>query len=477
MLYALAIIVGLAVGFLVAWLLATQRTRSQFAKIIEDAQIRASAAEGKAGALEATLQEFRTQADQRSQKAAEDFEKLRERLSAEEKARVKAETERKEALTRLEEEKTLLADARAKLTDAFKAVASDTLSSNSQQFLSLAKQALDTVIADAKGDLGRRQEAIDGLVRPLSDSLKTFEQHVRALESNRQQAYTSLEEHLKSLTTTQQQLQKETTNLVTALRRPEVRGRWGEMTLRRVVELAGMSEHCDFAEQVSINTEEGRYRPDLIVHLPSDRLIIVDCKVPLDAYLNALGATSEEERRKLLTQHAQQLRSHMNDLIRKAYDQKFKPTPEFVVMFIPGEAFFAEAAHSDLSLIEDGMQKGVVPASPTTLIALLRAVAYGWRQEQIAQSAHDISKLGKELYERMGRVAEYINGIGMGLQKANAEYDRAARSLETRVLPAARKFKELGVTTADDIVELTPLEIVPRHVALPEMTTTENGDK
>lgn len=464
---------GLVIGALIAWLIASQRTKSQYDQIVTDTQLKAATSEGRAVQLEATLGELRTQSEQRSQRAAEDFERLRERLSLEERERVKAETERREVLARLEEEKLLLADARAKLSDTFKALASETLSTNSQQFLHMAKQAMDTVLSDAKGDLGKREEAISGLVKPLAESLKTFETHVRSLESTRQQAYTSLEEHLKTLTSSQQQLQRETGNLVTALRTPQVRGRWGEMTLRRVVELAGMSEYCDFAEQVSVTGEEGRLRPDMIVRLPSERLVVVDSKVPLEAYLNALNAESDEQRRDLLMNHARQLRNHMVSLGNKAYWNQFQQTPEFVVMFIPGESFFAEAAHYDISLIEDGMQMRVVPATPTTLIALLRAVAYGWRQEQIAESAQVISDLGKQLYERMRTLAEHLDKVGDGLEKANSAYSKAVGSFESRVLPAARKFKELGVATGEDIAVLSPIETVPRRILLSELPDQE----
>ncbi|MCM2272257.1 MAG: DNA recombination protein RmuC [candidate division Zixibacteria bacterium] len=467
---------GLLIGAIIAWLIASQRTKSKSDQAIADSEKRAAIAEGKAGTLEATLQEFRAQSEARSQKAADDFEKLRERLSTEERERVKAETERREALTRLEEEKALLADARSKLSDAFKALASETLTTNSQQFLQLAKQALDTVVSEAKGDLGKREEAISGLVKPLTESLKTFDQHVRTLETTRQQAYTSLEEHLKTLSSAQQQLQRETGNLVTALRTPSVRGRWGEMTLRRVVELAGMSEHCDFAEQVSVTGEDGRYRPDLVVHLPSDRVVVVDSKVPLEAYLNALSAETDEQRQSLLLSHARQVRNHMVSLGNKSYWTQFAQTPEFVVMFIPGESFFAEAAHYDISLIEDGMQMKVVPATPTTLIALLRAVAYGWRQEQIAESAQAISELGKQLYERMRTLAEHLDKVGDGLEKANSAYSKAVSSLESRVLPAARRFKELGVGTGDDIPQLSPIDIVPRRVTMPELPLSDQSE-
>lgn len=319
MTYVLCALGGLVIGGLAAWMVASARVTKSLTAKVEESERRASLAEGRASGLEATVAELRGQ----NQRASEDLTKLREQLASENSARVKAETQLAETLQRLEEEKKLLEDAKAKLTDTFKAVAGDTLNNSTMAFLKLAKETLDKALADAKGDLCKRQEAIQGLVKPLAESITKFEEHVRTIEKNRQEAYLGLTEHLKTLSSSQQQLQKETANLVTALRKPQVRGRWGEMTLRRVVELAGMSDHCDFDEQVTASSEEGRLRPDLIVRLPAEREIVVDAKVSLDAYLDATAAESEEARKEAMARHAAQVRAHMNALADKRYWSQF----------------------------------------------------------------------------------------------------------------------------------------------------------
>ena len=383
---------------------------------------------------------------------------LQQQVRRESEQKVAAETKINQVQISLEEERALLQNAEAKLTDTFKALAADVLKDNSQSFVAMAKGELKTVQAEAKGDLETRQKAIDGLVNPLKESLVRYEKQIAEMEKSRENAYGSLENQLKSL-------QRVTGSLDVALRTPQVRGRWGEMTLRRVAELAGMSQHCDFTEQETLTGGTGQQRPDMIVNLPGGRRIAVDSKVPLQAFLDAASAASETDRRAHFARHGQQVRAHMNQLGAKKYWEQFDKAPDFVILFLPGESFFGAALEQDRSLIEDGMEKRVILATPTTLIVLLRAVAYGWREVQLAQNAQQISDLGKELYDRIRKFTEHFEGVGSALRKAVDTYNDATGSLERRVLISARKFKELGAATGEDIPEVESIEEKPRALA------------
>jgi DNA recombination protein RmuC len=449
------LLAGLILGALAAGLWLSTRLRSQFHVQLFGAAERAQRAEALAEEL-------------RRQEEADHLEldRLRRELTDISRARAVAETQAAEAAKHVEEQKALLAQARHELAESFQALSGEALKQNNEAFLNLAKTSFQTLHAEAKGDLAQRQQAIDELVKPLSETLHRYDEQLRQLEQSRQAAYGGLDQHLKSLADTQQRLQQETGNLVNALRAPAVRGRWGEITLKRVAELAGMVAHCDFLEQESVMGDDGRLRPDMIVQLPGGRQIVVDAKTVLAGYLEAYEATDDEHRVEGLRRHAAQVRLRINDLSVKAYWSQFHQAPEFVVLFLPGEQFLGAALEQDPRLIEDGFAQGVVLATPTTLMALLRAVAYGWRQERLTAHAEEAGRLGKDLYERMAILAEHLNDVGLSLGKSVSAYNKAVGSLETRILPAARRFKELGVSSEKEIPSLDPVEVVSRR-ALP----------
>ncbi len=344
-----------------------------------------------------------------------------------------------------EERRQLMAAAEKQLADAFNALSAQALARNNQAFLDLATQNLARFQAAAQGDLAARQQAVEGLVKPLSEELAKLAGQTQALEKARAESYGQLSEQVRHLFGAQQELRQETGRLVTALRRPEVRGRWGEVQLKRVVELAGMLEHCDFFEQET--SGDGR-RPDMLVRLPGGKTVVIDSKAPLAAYLEAVEAAQEDARSRALARFVQHVRTHIQQLAAKTYWDQFEQSPEFVVMFLPGEAFFSAALQQDPELIEYASAQKVILATPTTLLALLKAVYYGWRQEALADNARQVGELGALLYERLAKLGEHWNSVGKNLGQAVKAYNDATGSLETRVLVTARKFEELQVVSA-----------------------------
>lgn len=360
--------------------------------------------------------------------------------------------------------------AESQMRDAFGALAADALRRNSQSFLDLAHTKLGEFRTLAGADLDARRRAIDETLKPVHESLARIDAQMQAVEKQRAGAYGMLTQQVESLALSQRTLQTETGRLVQALRSPNVRGNWGEMTLRRVVDAAGMLAHCDFDEKPSTTTEDGQRRtPDLVVHLPGARQIVVDAKVPIDAFLKAVDATDDDVREARLVEHARQVKSHMEGLGRKAYWDQFQPTPEFVFMFLPSEPLLGAALQHDPTLLEFGVKNRVIPATPLTLIALLRAVAYGWQQERLAENAEEMSRLGRELYDRIGIVAKHFNAVGRNLREAMEAYNRAVGSAETRLLVTARKFKEVGAGTTEDLPDLEPIDVAPRQFQAPEL--------
>jgi DNA recombination protein RmuC len=354
--------------------------------------------------------------------------------------------------------------AKAQLTSTFSELANQSLASHSENFLRLAEQKLGTHQEKAKRELSEREQAVENLVKPIREALRQSQQQIAELEKARSEAYGSIRNQLEQMQTSQKFLAQETQNLVNALRRPQVRGRWGEITLRRLVELAGMVEHCDFHEQVHTSSEDGVIRPDMIVRLPDARELVVDVKTPLDAYLEAIEAKDDGLQKAGLERHARNLREHIRKLASKSYWDQFSRSPEFVILFIPGDQFLSAALNEDPELIESALAQRIILATPTSFVALLKAVAYGWRQLALAENAEEIRKLAQDLYGRLSVFVSHLNRVGKQLGSSVDNYNRAIGSLERMVLPGARKFVELGVRPKKEMEELDALESLPRTI-------------
>ncbi|MEM8547207.1 MAG: DNA recombination protein RmuC [Pseudomonadota bacterium] len=374
------------------------------------------------------------------------------------------------------EREQLLALVSSELSGKFNELAQSTMQSNSTTFLQLAEQHFDNRQQKADSSLAARQKAIETLVKPIEEALKRSESQISALEKARSEAYGGITQQLTNMQELARSLQQETRNLTTALRRPEVRGQWGEITLRRLVEMAGMVEHCDFAEQSSVRTEDGALlRPDLIVRMPDKRELVVDVKTPLDAYLSAVEATDDDERERFLAQHARKVQERIRELASKAYWSQFEQSPEFVILFIPGDQFLSAALQKLPQLIDDALRQNIILATPTSLVALLKAIAYGWRQQALAENAVIVQRHAVELYDRLATFGEHMNKVGKNLTGSVNAFNQAVGSLERSVLPGARKFKELGVQPKKDLAPLPGIETAAR-TATPEQSGGSDGE-
>jgi DNA recombination protein RmuC len=361
--------------------------------------------------------------------------------------------------------------------DRFRSLSAEALKQNNEQFLTLARQALGSYQAEARGELEKREKAVAQLVAPITEQLSKVDVRLERLDRERAAGASALQQQLRHMVESQERLRGETGALVAALRKPQARGRWGEMQLRNVVEMAGMVAYCDFAEQVTVRDDDRTLRPDLIVNLPGGKKVVVDAKAPLQAFLDAYDATEEADRQRHMAEHARLLRDHVRKLGARSYWSQFSEAPDFVLLFLPGEHFYNAALEQDPSLIQQGVEEQVLIATPTTLIAMLRAVHYGWQQERVAENAREISELGRELHTRLGSLADHVRKLGRGLGSAVDAYNAAVGSLETRVLVSARKFADHGVVGHDkDIAAVEPLDRVPRTPQAPELAPVSDED-
>lgn len=379
------------------------------------------------------------------------------------------ETERQHSKEKIE----TLEQAREQLSQTFAALSNQALKSNTEEFLKLAQENLKQMHIKAQSELSQKEKSIENMIKPIKDALEKAERQINEMEQARKEAYGSLHKHLETMTQTQQMLHNETRNLVQALRRPEVRGRWGEMTLKRLVELAGMVEHCDFYSQETARGEEGSLRPDMIIRMPDQREIVVDVKTPLDAYLSAIECADDQERDAYLQRHARFVRERVRELSSKSYWSQFQHSPDFVVMFIPGDQFLNAALDIDRDLLEEALRQKVILATPTSFVALLRAVGYGWRQQALADNAEKIRVVGEDLYKRLATFTEHLSKVGRHLGMSLDSYNKAVGSFERQVMPGARRFTEMGIHTNKTLEEPGPIEKAPRRL---DQQSDDEGD-
>jgi DNA recombination protein RmuC len=375
------------------------------------------------------------------------------------------------------EKLSVINEAQQKMTDSFSALSKQALDQNNQSFVSHAEQVFKRFQESAQSDLQQRQEKISEIVLPVQESLALVDSHISELERERLDAYATIREQISQMTNSQQKLSDTTSQLVNVLRNTKTRGRWGEIQLRRVVELAGMTSYCDFCEQFSVAGEDGRQQPDMIIKLPSQRTIVIDAKAPMDAFLSAHDATDDEVKRHHFLQHAKSLRRHVGQLSLKSYAENFSPSPEFVLMFLPSEAIYSAALEHDADLIEYGALKNVIIATPSTLIALLKAAAYGWQQEAVTKEVKQVGELGKQLYKRLVSMTEHIVKVGESLDKSVKSYNSMIGSIERSVLPSARRFKDLHVIggASEEIAALETIERVSREFQAGEFKSAAAG--